>query len=134
MFETQPYSSFERGWYADVGGPLSITLMVNSFGASAGYLVGWFISGIKRCRYKSLATNIEVDVAFTNPEFDTASRFAQVLNTVFCTVTYSAGLPLANVFAVMYFVITYWVDRIVLLRASKKPPSLTAVQAHATMR
>jgi len=60
---------------------------------------------------------------FTNPDFMLSARFAQLLNTVFVTLMYSAAMPLILMFAVVNFLVVFWVDKFLLLRSSRLPPS-----------
>ena len=63
---------------------------------------------------------------YTNPKFEIAQVYARVLSTVFVTLTYSSGLPLVNLFAILYFFANYWVDKAVLLWGSRRPPAFDA--------
>jgi hypothetical protein len=66
-----------------------------------------------------------MDQLFTNPAFSTAPRFAQLLSLSFSVLTYQAGIPLAAWCSVVYCLITFWADKLLLLRASARPPNLT---------
>lgn len=68
--------------------------------------------------------------ANTFPEFNIAVRFALAINTVWCTMTYSAGMPILNLAALMYFVFAYFSDRF-LLRGSRNPPQYDTAPAMA---
>jgi len=122
-----PYSDFERGWYAIVGVPIMTTLFFNIVSGSSGSLCYWFWFIFQRrlCgrRQKHQA---EVISFYTNPPFDIAERYARALVTVFVTLTYSSGLPLVILFAIVHFLVTYWVDKLILLRGSRRPPAFDA--------
>ena len=39
------------------------------------------------------------------------ARFALAVNSVWCTLMYSTGMPVLNLVALLYFVICYYADR-----------------------
>lgn len=122
-----PYSDFERGWYSIVGVPIITALMFNVVSGSASTLGKWAFICFKRTfcwrRHKHQAELLKL---YTNPKFEIAQVYARVLSTVFVTLTYSSGLPLVNLFAILYFFANYWVDKAVLLWGSRRPPAFDA--------
>jgi hypothetical protein len=124
------FSDFERGWYAVVGSAIALNMLLNAFMGAAVNLLMVIVGALKRwrcCCCCSLQTRVKhqaelLDI-FENPPFDLAGRYAQIMMTVFCTVIYSPGIPVLNFFAVIYFFLNYWVDKLVLLGYSRRPPS-----------
>jgi len=117
------FKDFERGWYSIVGGAMLTTLLLNAFAGSASYVAFAFLATFQRffCR-KRAKHQAELLAMYTNPPFDMSSRYATLLMTVFATLLYSAGLPLVTGFAAGFCLITYWTDKVVLLRFSQRPP------------
>jgi len=117
------YTDFTRGWYAAVGTPLLMSMLANTVGPSASYVATMLLTACRRywcaSRMKHQAELLEL---YTNPHFDLSIKYAQLLTTVVCTLTYSAGLPLLNLFAAMYMFATYWVDKVYLFRGARRPP------------
>mmetsp|Transcript_14020 Transcript_14020/g.40351 ORF Transcript_14020/g.40351 Transcript_14020/m.40351 type:complete len:1010 (-) Transcript_14020:416-3445(-) len=117
------YSDSVRGWYVVVGAAILANMLANAITPSATNFVVMSLAHMKRCccrsRQKHHAKLVEL---YTNPEFDMAARFAQLLNTIFVTVTYSAGMPALYIFCCFYMWFTFWADKIVLLRCAKRPP------------
>lgn len=113
-----------RGWYSVVGAALLMNMLANAVSPGATNLVNMLVN--RSCRqYKRTRVmhHAQLLKLYTNPPFDIASNFAQLLTTVFVTVTYSAGLPLLNLFAAAYMLVTYWTDKTVLLWGSSRPPA-----------
>jgi len=118
-----PYSESVRGWYATVGGQIVTTMAINSLmtGGMAfvtgqiGRLVRFFTKGNHK-------THAELIEAYTPPEFDISSRFAQTLMTFFTTMMFGAGSPILYLFAAIYCFMTYWGDKFFLLKCCKSPP------------
>merc|ERR1740138_563294 len=75
----------------------------------------------------------QLNAAFEHPEFELAPRFAQVLNSLFCCLLYSAGMPVLLWCAFFMLVVVYWCDKFVLLRGSSKPPQYDAACASAAV-
>jgi len=118
------YDDFTRGWYSVVGSALLLNLLVNAFTPAAANLGKMASTSlIRRFMRSRVKHQIELLKYYTNPPFDISIRYAQLLTTVFCTMTYSSGLPLLPLFAAFYCFIMYWTDKIVLLWGSERPPA-----------
>lgn len=72
----------------------------------------------------------ELIVQYTNPPFDMASRYAQILTMCYITLVFSAGLPIVNWLAALFCFVTYWSDKTVLLRGSYRPPAYDTQMAY----
>jgi hypothetical protein len=118
------YKDFERGWYGVVGSALCMNMLLNSFVPSLTSMILAWLAAIKRCpcSTRKLKHQEELLQAYENPPFDIASKYAQIVMTVFATLIYSPGLPIINFFAAIYFFITFWVEKYVVLRHAKRPP------------
>eukprot|EP00425_Heterocapsa_triquetra_P043914 CAMPEP_0195065124 /NCGR_PEP_ID=MMETSP0448-20130528/10874_1 /TAXON_ID=66468 /ORGANISM="Heterocapsa triquestra, Strain CCMP 448" /LENGTH=1089 /DNA_ID=CAMNT_0040096191 /DNA_START=40 /DNA_END=3310 /DNA_ORIENTATION=+ len=118
------FSDAVRGWYGVVGAAILLNMASNVVVPSASNTAIMVLDAVKRkcCagRRKHQAQLLEL---FTNPEFNIAARFAQVLTTVMVTMMYSAGMPLLNLFAALFMFFMYWADKYVLLSGSKRPPA-----------
>jgi len=63
--------------------------------------------------------------------YDLSQRYPVLLNTLFVTLMYSAGLPLLLPLAMFSFIFSYWVDRLLctlvwLARGALPPPTPNA--------
>ena len=52
-------------------------------------------------------------------------RLAQILSSIFVTLTYSSGLPSLYLVAAFSFFVGYWTDKMLLLRYYRKTNGLT---------
>ena len=48
-------------------------------------------------------------------------RYSNILSILAVIFMYSSGMPILYVFGVIYFLITYWIDKWMLFRYYKKP-------------
>jgi hypothetical protein len=117
-----PYRGFERGWYAIVGGAMVTNLMINSVTSVQGWGMNIAMRIARCCLACTIKTQDELLELYTNPEFNISDRFATLLMTTYSTMIFSAGMPALNFFAVIYCFVTYWTDKAVLLRGSRRPP------------
>jgi len=118
------FDDFTRGWYGVVGATLMNNMMVNIFAPTATFLGTWLFSVACRRYFKNRATHqAELLAWYTNADFDISGRYAMLLTTVFCTMIYSPGMPVLNLFAALYCGVMYWGDKLVLLRGSARLPT-----------
>jgi hypothetical protein len=119
------FKDFNRGWYAVVGSILCVNLFLNSFTGAMAKVAMHILVVLKRCPCctRRARHQAELIALFENPDFDISSRYAGILSTCFCTLTYSPGLPILNFFAMVFMFLNFWVDKWLLLRGSKLPPS-----------
>lgn len=121
------YKDFEKEWFLKVGS-LILTLMIISMGSPhliyliIAYPLGWCC---RRNCYKKKKSQYELNMMFLGPEFDIASRTAQILSVVFTCYFYSGGIPLLNCTCFIYLVIIFMTDKFLVLRHYKKPPYYT---------
>ena len=62
---------------------------------------------------------------YTGPRPILQIRYAQTLSVVFLVMTFSAGLPILYLAAVIHFFFTYWIDKFLLLRYYRLTTSYT---------
>lgn len=117
------YDDTERGWYTVVGGTIVFNMMLNAVLLPAGNAANSVIKRVKRCCKASKAKHqVELIDLYTNPKFDISARFAQLMMFVFVTLFFNAGMPFITPCACVYCLLTYWCDKYILLRGSRRPP------------
>eukprot|EP00439_Symbiodinium_sp_Y106_P084864 s792_g26.t2 len=123
-----PFDDLTRAWYVDVGATITTNMLINMVVPPAITIMNmsktWLMRRFKRGRVKH---HSELIALYTNPEFDIKVKYAQMLTTVFVSLTYSAGMPLLYLFAFGYMCSMYWADKVSLLWCSKRPPSYDAL-------
>eukprot|EP00931_Biecheleriopsis_adriatica_P101809 TRINITY_DN76888_c0_g1_i1.p1 TRINITY_DN76888_c0_g1~~TRINITY_DN76888_c0_g1_i1.p1 ORF type:complete len:1029 (-),score=182.71 TRINITY_DN76888_c0_g1_i1:101-3187(-) len=125
-----PFAEITRGWYATVGVTLLTNMLLNMVVPASVTIAKNIMNKVmRRCCSRGLKHQAEIIKLYTNPEFDIKKKYAQVLTTVFVTLTYSSGLPLLNLFAAVFFFGMYWADKFDLLWGSKRPPNYDTMMA-----
>eukprot|EP01017_Pseudomicrothorax_dubius_P049142 TRINITY_DN9094_c0_g1_i9.p1 TRINITY_DN9094_c0_g1~~TRINITY_DN9094_c0_g1_i9.p1 ORF type:complete len:714 (-),score=160.72 TRINITY_DN9094_c0_g1_i9:100-2241(-) len=72
-----------------------------------------------------LLTQEQANAIFEGIEFDIAQRYANIIKTMLFTAFYCPVVPLATLISACGLILTYWVDKYVLLRRAKEPPALS---------
>ena len=67
----------------------------------------------------------EYEDLYTGPDFILQVRYAQVLATIYVTLTYSSGMPALYFLNFFILVVQYWVDKILVFNYYKKTPQFT---------
>lgn len=117
------FSDFTREWYVQVGSTLTITMIVSVFSPQIANLLIFYPKGAcKRVCCRRYKTQREINIAFTGPDFDIATRYSQILNVVFSSMLYSGGIPMLNVTCCVTMLVLYWIDKFLVLRHYSKPP------------
>ena len=137
------FTGFSALWYSNVGVSLTLTMCIDVVSPHAPKLLSALLLRplLRRCirdrrKYKltrSLSSNqVDVDGMYTGTEFVLPIRMAHIMNTMSVTLTFSAGLPFLLPLAAFSFLLSFNMDRYMLLRHYKRPPEYTTklVQAY----
>ena len=127
------FSDLHPFWYYNVGVTIIFCMILNIFTPHLAPILTFTIAKCKRhcdknCgkkgnRKTKLNTRQEYHALYLGPVFDIGSRYSQILTTIFVTLVYSSGMPILYVCCFLFFIITYWIDKWMLLRFYKMPPS-----------
>lgn len=118
------YTTLTRGWYDDVGYSLTVTMIVSIFSPHVfALLILWPIGILKRklCS-RCFKSQYKLNKFFRGPSFDISDSLAQALVVVFTTYTYSAGIPLLIIICFGSLILTYWCNKVLILRHNRTPP------------
>ena len=130
-----PYSEFDSDWYLRIG-----TALIFAQGAMLVFphiftLMQSIMLCMTRCIDRRFSWNTkktskiiqsEYEDLYTGPEFILHVRYAQVLSTIFVTLTYSSGIPGLYALNFVILFVQYWVDKWLVFNYYKKTPYFTA--------
>lgn len=117
------HRDFDQLWYKQIGGPLMITMLINTVGPIGGNVAAELTGAFSRVVAKYTAwTQRELNEAYTGPEFDIATRYGEVLMCVMVTMMYGSGMPMLYAFACFFCGAISYFDRRFLLRVCRRPP------------
>ena len=86
----------------------------------------------KRCRARRKAVSQrDMDRAYEGARFELEMRYAYVLNTLAVCYFYAGGIPSLLPIAIVSLLITFWVDKWLLLRFYRRPPAYNAALARS---
>ncbi|CAM9208586.1 unnamed protein product [Hapterophycus canaliculatus] len=125
------YDDFGRDWQQDAGHGLLISYILAAIGPHVGPLIDYFIMSKWRIRKAKKAVGEDkgkyvmqgdLNEVFVGPVFDFTTRYSYLLTLLFVAMAYSGGMFAINALSLMFFFITYWVDKAMLLRFYQRPP------------
>ena len=90
------YQDFYREWFATVGRPLFLTMIVNIIVPHFGpFAKGIFARPAKiKVLRKHAATKVEMDELYAMDRFEIETRYGALLNYLMVSVLYAAGMPM----------------------------------------
>lgn len=122
------FNDFDRQWHAVVGTQMQMTMFINVFVPHAAPMLQYFlILPLKRMlTAKSQITQRDLNALYEGPEFNMAINVPNTLVVLYTCMMYSSGMPTLILVAMFSFLISFWVDKFMLLRMYKKPPQYDA--------
>lgn len=79
--------------------------------------------------HKHGATQAELNQRFVPPSFRIIKRFAHIMTTLFVATVYAGPIPVVVPVAAFTFILSYWIDKWVLLRVYRRPPQYDETMA-----
>ncbi|KAF0697360.1 Aste57867_11946 [Aphanomyces stellatus] len=137
---TGKYSDFTVAWYNDVGVSLMLTMLINMVSPHAGIFITYVILETNRFIDRGFSfdfsitkqeTQRDLEALYRGPEFDLATRYSVVINTIFITLLFSSGMPLMLLIGLFSMIVTYWTDKFTFLRVVRRPPEYDGEIARA---
>uniref|UniRef100_A0A7S2K2V8 CSC1/OSCA1-like cytosolic domain-containing protein n=1 Tax=Zooxanthella nutricula TaxID=1333877 RepID=A0A7S2K2V8_9DINO len=117
-------------WFTAVGAGLAITILSQVFSTT---LTPWAMTHIVAPLLRRFTmwqggkvTRDTLFPIYVLPEWNLALRNAQSMNIICCVFFFAGGMPALYWVGLFYCMIAYWVDRYILLKGSKRPPSYSA--------
>lgn len=115
------YTDFSVNWYKDVGGIIINTMIFNIAYPIAEFLVFYFIRFIKRLldsgftlRKSKTKKQVIIDYVdlYSGPEYVIHYKYSFIMNVVFMTFMFGAGLPILFPLAVCSLLVLYIMERL----------------------
>ena len=130
-----PFQDYNQRWYLVIGAPVVMVSVYLSVFPHVGVFIGSMKANLLRLYDRQWTTNKrktrqiiqrEYELLYTGPEFILQLRYSQILSQIFITLTFSPGLPILYLITFISFVISYWVDKFLILRYFKKENQFTS--------
>jgi hypothetical protein len=130
---TGQYERFSVDWYKNVGQAIVLTMFTNLVSLNLSNLFFGALGSVMRCcdrkcrccndKHTKKLTQKDYEEANMGGEFLIEYRYNTILTILFVTFMFSAGLPVLYPVAVIFFAVTYWCDKYLVLRHYRKPPA-----------
>ena len=111
------YEDFNSEWFGTIGPVIVFTMLLNIVQPHAAPLVKTVLNSVMIwLRKRSLLIQYDLDELYVGPDFVPESRYPEIMTTVFVCMLYSGGMPLLYVWACGAMFVTFWLDKLMLLR------------------
>eukprot|EP00753_Platysulcus_tardus_P015322 PLAT4965.1.p1 GENE.PLAT4965.1~~PLAT4965.1.p1 ORF type:complete len:1865 (-),score=744.73 PLAT4965.1:152-5044(-) len=119
---TGEHAELTARWYSSVGFSLTLTMMINVVAPHIAPLLHWLVvAPIVRATVTPY-TQSKLREQQLGPVFHLEVRYATTLSTFTVSFMFAAGIPLLLPVACAAMLLTYWVDKLLLLRFYRQPP------------
>ncbi len=128
------YDEFTRAWYLGVGDSILLLMLIQIVWPQVMDLLFWvpFKFIMRKCRGPKAILQSDLNEYYEGRNFELWDRYAYSLANVFFGLAFSSGLPLMYPLLLGYFLVRYWLDKIlrmlspifspkIVLRFYKKP-------------
>lgn len=128
-FFSGSFTDFSPRWYLIVGEPLTMIVILQIFFPHFSLILNGIMTFFNRCMDRSCTFNRmytkkvaqkEYENLYIGPQFILQVRLAQMLTIVFVCMIFGSGIPMLYVITWLSFIITYWTDKILILRYYRK--------------
>ena len=131
-FFTGEFKDLNPEWFYMVGVTISFYMILNVFTPHIAVYIVFLIKIIQRCcdkccsknKLSSILTKEEYFDLYVGPEFSIGARYAQILTTIMVTMTLASGMPILYFCSFLFLLITYWIDKFMILRFYRTPPQM----------
>lgn len=127
------YDDLSPHWYSAVGATIIFCMILNIFTPHIASLFLWLYTRLRRACDKKWCTGgkktkrltkKEFINLYVGPSFDIGTRYSEILTSIFVILIYSAGMPILYLLCFLFLIITYWVDKALILRLYRNPPHI----------
>ena len=143
--DTTIYNGFEPNWYMQIGNKICIFIFMSSFVVNSKDVINFGITFAKRCKDRSFRTNLKLDPEdedcdkpntkiriqsdleklYTGKEFRGEKAYSRMMSTMFVILMYSSGMPFMYFIGAIFYVVTFCVNKFLLIYFYKKSRTLT---------
>jgi hypothetical protein len=120
------HTDYTISWYKDVGKTIINAMIVNMIFPVIEYLLFLSIRYFRRTKYTCCRNKVKSEreyiKLFSGPEYFLHTKYSYVLNIVFITFMFGAGMPILFPIACLSFCIFYILERITLAYSCQAPP------------
>ena len=136
------YDEFTSEWYSQVGSTVVVTMILMIFTPHVSNIGFQVLGSCRRCCDRKCSCSerktrkyLQKDYEQINlgSEFDIEARYSNMLVVIGVTFLYSGAMPVLYISSGLFFFVTYWVDKYLLLRCYRKPIKFNDYMATKTL-
>jgi len=133
------FDDFTPNWFTDVGYSVQLAMITQVFVLLAVTLLQVLLPKLLQCcdrgcrlrytkedgkMYTKKDTQEELENVYTGAEFQIDVSYAEALKTLYISVTLAPLMPLVFLYGLMYFIVLYYKDKVLMVTVFKKPYNL----------
>jgi hypothetical protein len=119
------HADFDPEWYANVGGQIILTMIINCFTPHV-----WPLFRVSKLRWRqnSIITysQRELNELYLGPVFFTSFRLSHMTMTVFVVMLFSSGMPILYLICCAMTFVHFYVDKWLLFNFYRTPPAYSS--------
>lgn len=124
------YNDFSRAWFASTGSTIISTMVILSFSGHMLPIFQYFRFKRERTRAANSAASFvsqrEMNEKFVGPAFELHFRLVETMTPVVAAVLFGTYLPALYFIAFVACVLSFWVDKFLIMRYHHRPPAMSA--------
>eukprot|EP01022_Parablepharisma_sp_SALTPOND_P033162 TRINITY_DN88247_c1_g1_i1.p1 TRINITY_DN88247_c1_g1~~TRINITY_DN88247_c1_g1_i1.p1 ORF type:complete len:687 (-),score=65.51 TRINITY_DN88247_c1_g1_i1:1540-3600(-) len=111
------FPEFNRAWYVSVGESIAMLMFIQIFWPQLMDVIVWVpLNFLWRHVFKRKAViQADLNPLYEGTRFELWDRYAYILANVFLGLTFSTGVPVLILCLLAYFIVRYWVDKILCI-------------------
>ena len=139
------YSEFEPNWYMDYGNKICIFIFMSAFLVNSKDIVRFFVTALARFIDRRGKFNLKLDPEDEDDDapntrirvqsdleklykgkiFKGEKAYSRMMSTMFVIQMYSSGMPILYLNGFVFYIVTYWVNKFLLIYYYQKSRTLT---------
>ena len=116
------FTDLDRVWYPLIGEKLLFAILITVFNPTFVNLAYYYLDRMWRQWTASRArTRRQFLRRMRPPQFQLEMHYIKILSPLMVVLTFAGGIPLLYFLLLLNLVFSYWIDRIIVTRLSKRP-------------
>lgn len=123
------YDEFSVEWYRLVGSNINVQIIILILSSNATNLIMQMVAWCKLCKDRGFScdnrntkqlSQYDYEAVHTGPDPGMDIKYASMLTVIYVVMLYGSGIPILYLIAAFYFLVTYWVDKQLVLNHYRK--------------
>ena len=136
------YEEFSVMWYRLIGSVLLIQISLMIFTTNGANFAIQLLQSCKRCKDRSCRCRANSTKQLSQQDYEELNfgslpfmeyKYSNLLTVLFVTMMYSSGMPILYFISTVFFLATYWTEKVMFFYFYRKPENLDENLAKRTL-